>query len=222
MTIHPFAQPERRKQSRRLADRAIDDLYNTFSSTHCRSCLERMADGVLLLDSETHVIYASQQAEQILKRADSPFTLTPKFSLHQSLPACRFAAFVSGKNSETSSPLTLLLAGENGHDLLLLNCFQLPKSAQSDSRSARYLLTLHDPNHYPSQKWLLFNEQFNLTPVEARLCRMLADGLTLHDYCEKWKVATSTARSQLHAVFEKTSTHRQNDLLRLFFLFTRT
>ena len=50
------------------------------------------------------------------------------------------------------------------------------------------MLILHDPSHYPSQ----------LTPVEARLCRTLADGLTLNDYCEKWKVAVSIARSQLN------------------------
>jgi hypothetical protein len=43
-----------------------------------------------------------------------------------------------------------------------------------------------------------------------------------NDYRKKWNVATSTARSQLHNVFDKTSTHRQCDLLRLIFLFTRT
>jgi len=107
-------------------------------------------------------------------------------------------------------------------DLLLLNCFQFPKSAGGDLQAARYMITLCDPNHYPSQNWLLFIKQFNLTPAEARLCHTLADGLTVNDYCEKWKVATSTARSQLHIVFDKTSTHRQSDLLRLIFLFSRT
>jgi DNA-binding CsgD family transcriptional regulator len=222
MSVLPHSQSERRNQVRRLEDRSTDDLYKTFSAPQCRSCLERMGDGVLLLDSETHIIYASHQAEQVLKRSGLPLTLTPKFSLHQAHLASRFAAFVSGKNHQTSPPLTLFLAGENEHDQLLINCFQLPKSTKPDSKTARYLLTLHDPNHYPSQQWLLFNEQFKLTPVEARLCRTLADGLTLNDYCEKWKVAASTARSQLHTVFEKTSTHRQSDLLRLFFLFTRT
>jgi DNA-binding CsgD family transcriptional regulator len=116
----------------------------------------------------------------------------------------------------------LLLESENEHELLLITCFQLPKPAEPDLHAARYLITLRDPKHYASRQWLLFTEQFNLTPAESRLCRTLADGLTLGDYCEKWKVAISTGRSQLSSVFGKTSMRRQSDLLRLIFLFTRS
>ena len=61
-----------------------------------------------------------------------------------------------------------------------------------------------------------------LTPAEARLCRALADGLSLADYCEKYRVSAHTARDALKDVFDKTSTRRQVDLLRLIFLFTRS
>jgi DNA-binding CsgD family transcriptional regulator len=219
-TPAPF-QSERRDQTRRLTDRAVDDLQKTFSTPHCHSCLERMADGVLMLDNETRVIYSTPQVDQLLKRQDLPFALSPKFTLHQPRDAARFAAFVNGKNQETG-PLSLLLEGENGCDPLLLNCLQFPKSAEPCLQAARYMITLYDPNHYPSRNWLLFIKQFNLTPTEARLCRAFADGLTLNDYCEKWNVTTGTARTQLHIVFNKTSTHRQSDLLRLIFLFSRT
>lgn len=218
-TPAPF-QSKRRDQTRRLTDRAVDDLQQTFSTPHCHSCLERMADGVLLLDNETQVIYATPQVDQILKRQDLPFAVSPKFTLHQAHHSSRFAAFVNGINRETG-PLCLVLEGENGHDLLLLNCFQLPKPAEPDLEAARYMITLRDPNFYPFQQWQLFTKQFNLTSAEARLCRSFADGLTLNDYCEQRTVAVSTARSQLHSVFEKTSTHRQCDLLRLIFLFSR-
>ncbi len=213
--------PERRGHSRRSADRAVDHLHKTFSTPHCHVCLERMADGVLLLDSEARVIFATPQVDQIMKSHDLPFALSPRFALHHPPHAARFCAFVNGRNHE-AGPLSLLLEGENGRDLLLLNCFQLPIAAEPDSQAARYMITLRDPNHYPSRNWQLFIKQFNLTPAEARLCHMLADGLTLNDYCEKWTVTASTARSQLHSVFEKTATHRQCDLLRLIFLFSRT
>ena len=218
--IPPPFQSERRDQARRLEDRTIVDMQNTFSTPSCHSCLERMADGVLLLDNETRVIYATQEVDQILKRHGLPLTLLPKFTLHNPQHASRFSAFVYGKNHE-AGPLSLLWEGENGHDLLLLNCFQLPKPVEPDLQAARYMINMRDPNHYPSRQWLLFTKQFNLTPAEARLCRSFADGLTLNGYCKIWKVATSTARSQLHSVFGKTSTHRQCDLLRLIFLFSR-
>jgi DNA-binding CsgD family transcriptional regulator len=223
MSITPPSnlQLERRAQPRRVADRVADDQHKTFSTPYCHACLEHKGDGVLLLNNETHVIYATSQVEKILKRHNLPLALSPKFTLHQAHHAVRFAAFANRNNHDTGS-LCLPLEDENRRELLLLNCFQLPKPAEPDRQIARYMITLRDPNHHPTQQWLLFNKQYNLTPTEARLCQAFADGLTLNDYREKWHVATSTARSQLHSIFNKTSTHRQSDLLRLIFLFTRT
>jgi len=215
ITPPPF-QSERRGQPRRSADRAIDDLYKTFSTTQCHSCLERMADGVLMLDNETRVIYTTPQVDQILKRHGLPLAISPKFTLHQPHHAFRFAAYINGKNHK-SGPFSLLLGSESGRDMLLLFCFQLPKAAEPDLQAARYMITLRDPNYYSSQQWLLFNKQFNLTPAEARLCHAFADGLTLNDCCEKWTVATRTGLSQLHSVFEKTFSLQQSDLLRMIF-----
>ena len=180
-----------------------------------------MADAVLLLDKERRVIYATEQVEQIMSRSAMLFALTPKFTLHDPANACRFAAFVSGKNTE-AGPLSLLLGGENDHDMLLLTCFRLPESSTPGLHSARHMIKLRDPNRYSVRQWQLFTTQFTLTQAEARLCRALADGLTLSDYCCKWRVTISTARSQLSSVFGKTSTRRQSDLLRLIYLFTQT
>lgn len=207
--------PERRDQPRRALDRAADGLQKAF-----RSCLDCMADGVLLLDDERRLVYATPSVQQILKRKNPPFAISPKFTLHASHHAARFAAFANGKNNETG-PLSLLLESENGHEPLLITCFRLPKPSDMELQAIRYLITLRDPDRYVSQQWQVFIRQFTLTQAEGRLCRALADGLTINDYHEKWKITTSTARSQLRSVFDKTSTRRQADLLRLIFLFTR-
>ena len=135
----PF-ESERRDQARRSADRADGYLHKTFSAPYCHSCLERMADGVLLLDSKTRVIYATPQVDKVLKRHDSPFALSPKFTLHHPRHAARFAAFVNGKNQE-AGPFSLLLEGENEGDILLLNCIRFPEPAEPDLQASR---PLHD------------------------------------------------------------------------------
>ena len=137
--------PERRDQLRRTIDRAADDLQNTFCS-----CLDCMADGVLLLDNAMQVIYATPQVDKILKSQDEPFAILPKFILHAPHQAARFAAFVNGKHHETG-PLSLLLEGKNELDLLLITCFYLPKSSDPDLHVVRYLITLRDPNNYSTQ-----------------------------------------------------------------------
>lgn len=56
---------------------------------------------------------------------------------------------------------------------------------------------------------------FNLSPAEARLAAMLADGLSLDDVATELGIRRNTVRSQLQAVFLKTGTNRQGDLVRL-------
>jgi len=56
---------------------------------------------------------------------------------------------------------------------------------------------------------------FGLTAAEERLCRALKEGRTLREVAERHAVSIHTVRSQLQAVFHKTGTHRQSQLLRL-------
>jgi hypothetical protein len=63
ITLPAFQSEERRDQSRRTADRAVEDLQKTYSTPHCHSCLEQMANGVLLLNNETKVIYATKEVD---------------------------------------------------------------------------------------------------------------------------------------------------------------
>jgi DNA-binding CsgD family transcriptional regulator len=212
---------DRRDVSRRVADRVINDLYKTFSTPLCHICLERTANAVLLLDSERRVMYITSQADQILRQSNIRFTLMPRFALPSSPNAARFSAFVNGKNAEPG-PLILLQSGEKEQDMLLLTCFRLPEPAAANLHVARFLVVLRDSNYYPTRQWRFFTEQFNLTQAEARLCRALADGLTLNDYSSHWHVTLNTARSQLKSVCAKTSTHGQSDLLRLIYLISQT
>ncbi|MEP9349908.1 PAS domain-containing protein [Xanthobacter sp. KR7-225] len=54
---------------------------------------------------------------------------------------------------------------------------------------------------------------FTLTPAEAALAAALAVGASLADFAEQRGVALSTARSQLKALYEKTDTRRQGELV---------
>ena len=56
---------------------------------------------------------------------------------------------------------------------------------------------------------------FQMTPAEARLACLLADGASLDECAIQLGVSRNTARSQLQAVFAKTGTRRQGDLVRL-------
>ncbi len=56
---------------------------------------------------------------------------------------------------------------------------------------------------------------YGLSPVERRLVAQLASGATLSEAAITMRVKEQTARSYLKQVFQKTSTRRQSDLIRI-------
>jgi DNA-binding CsgD family transcriptional regulator len=58
-------------------------------------------------------------------------------------------------------------------------------------------------------------ERFGLTPAERQLALRLATGLSLRESADRLGIASNTARFQLRAVFAKTGTSRQGELVAL-------
>jgi len=54
---------------------------------------------------------------------------------------------------------------------------------------------------------------YGLTPAESRLAARLAEGEKLEDVASLFGIRLGTARNQLKAVFAKTDTHRQSELV---------
>jgi DNA-binding CsgD family transcriptional regulator len=71
---------------------------------------------------------------------------------------------------------------------------------------------IDDPTPAQAELWC---QAFQLTPAEARVAVYLASGAALKDYAEEFGVTYNTVRAQLRAIFEKTDTHRQAELVRL-------
>ncbi len=80
---------------------------------------------------------------------------------------------------------------------------------------ARALVFFHDFRSSPGLDPMIVAETFNLTPAEARVAVALASGHALEDIASRHGVSIVTVRTQLRAVFAKTGTARQADLVRL-------
>jgi uncharacterized protein YhfF/DNA-binding CsgD family transcriptional regulator len=78
------------------------------------------------------------------------------------------------------------------------------------------VLFVDDPNDAGSAAPKdLYTRAFRLTPAEARLAVHLASGASLTKTADEFGVTYNTVRAQLRAIFDKTETHRQIDLVRL-------
>ena len=78
---------------------------------------------------------------------------------------------------------------------------------------AMVMITDPDRDIYPSEE--IIAQAFGLTQAEARLAARLATGQSLERIATELGISEGTVRNQLKAVFQKTETHRQGELIAL-------
>jgi DNA-binding CsgD family transcriptional regulator len=88
-------------------------------------------------------------------------------------------------------------------------------AARTPFLGARALLTFTVVGPKPGPTAELLARVFGLTPAEARLASIMAEGANLEQAADQLGVSRETARSQLKAVFAKTGTNRQSQLVAL-------
>jgi len=89
----------------------------------------------------------------------------------------------------------------------------LPSNAYGDGASLALFLV--DPARTGSPDPESLRDRFQLTPAEAALAVQLAQGASLVDAARTLDIAHNTARAHLRAIFAKTGTHRQGQLVHL-------
>lgn len=77
------------------------------------------------------------------------------------------------------------------------------------------MLLFYHPASAPAIDPGLLYAVFGLTPAEARIASLLAEGLSLKEIAQQQGTQHETVRKQLRSIYIKTSTNRQPDLVRL-------
>lgn len=98
--------------------------------------------------------------------------------------------------SQTSPPLTLLM---------------VPATSEYQGRGA--LVYLYEREYRATINSALLISLFGLTASEAQLCELLALGLSREEIAEHTRRSIHTVRDHIKAIFSKTGTSRQSDLI---------
>ena len=169
----------------------------------------------VMLDRNASVILANELAERMFGREllvtghqlaciDREATNTLRRALHALLRHPNPPAMLS------PIPLPRL----QGRPLLAYPS-RLPASASNAFASCQVVVVFIDPDIYPKPPEIALQNCFGLTPAEARLARLVSSGEELRTVADQLGVTYETARCQLKAVFCKTDTHRQAELVAL-------
>ena len=98
---------------------------------------------------------------------------------------------------------------------VLIRILPIEPAARSPFLGARALLLLLDLSERSAAHSGLLARVFGLTAAEAKLASLIGAGESIECAAERLGISSHTARTQLKAVFGKTSTHRQGELVAL-------
>lgn len=184
--------------------------------------LDQLNQAVLLVDATCHVLFANRTAEAILTErpglyrnapgilntsVDSETALLRKLVDESARPPVDGEAGSGGQlrvsRGNMRAPLTVLVA---------------PLRTETDwlqSRRPVAMLFVTDPERANLPTTANLRQNFGLTRTEAAMAIEVLNGGSVKAAAARLGIAPTTARTHLTAVFDKTNTRRQPDLVRL-------
>jgi len=98
---------------------------------------------------------------------------------------------------------------------VIIRVLPVDGAARNPFLGARAILILSDGARKRLPELEILKRAFDLTMAEARLARLIASGASLEQAAAAIGVARETVRNQLKAIFIKSDTHRQSELVAL-------
>lgn len=189
------------------------------------SLINKLHQPVILLTLAGSVAHSNAAANQLMQLTDiiqindQKFVLPePYFSTfqkkHHDLEA-RYRAGELTSDAEENEACVKVIR-DSGEIIYIFSSLMIPENAMNMFGTRPLLmLTLFHPDFVSTVDMQLLSTIFALTPAESRIALLLMEGLTLKEIASKKEVKLDTVKKQMQAIYEKTATHRQSDLVKL-------
>jgi DNA-binding CsgD family transcriptional regulator len=203
--------------SRRLTE--VATLSNAVGRTAILSvtnALDLVQRPALALDRHGRLLGANRKMEAYVGR--EILVRNNRLVLHDSRADSELSEVID-RLKETSDVqacrLDAIIVRREGRRPLVLKALPVPPAARSPFLGARAVLVLNDLEGTAAVNPDMFGKVFELTPAQAKLAGKLATGSSMETAAAEMGVTVETARSHLKAIFNRTGTHRQGELVAL-------
>jgi DNA-binding CsgD family transcriptional regulator len=190
--------------------------------------VELSPHAVLLVNTAGHVTFKNQAATELVAKRDGLTTDAGELRAARGDDTNRLRTLIAeaGRTSsgqDISAGGTLALGRPSGRRPLTAVVSPLSRRRSglqpAELASAMVIVMDHEETDIPGEDVLRL--LFRLTPAEATLTRLVAAGMSLTDATTHLDLRVATIRTRMKAIFEKTNTNRQADLVRVVLNATR-
>ncbi|HZO09357.1 MAG TPA: helix-turn-helix transcriptional regulator [Myxococcota bacterium] len=215
-----------------LLDRLVPHLQSAYA-IHCRlaeaqhqhlalrEVLDRFPSGVALLDEGLRVVFSNRSADLIFALDDGIRLENGRPRLSEPQQDRGFQQLLAEavhtraeRGRSYGKTLSIVRSSGRRSFASMIGPLLAPPPG-TNLREAAAILFVTDPDGSQISTTEVLQGLYDLTPAEAELLRLLAEGRSLEEVARQRGITMNTARGQLKQVFAKTDTRRQGELVRL-------
>ncbi len=179
--------------------------------------------GLVLVAANRQIVFANHAAEKLMRASRGLCRDHGCFNAVELRAARKLHALVLAVSRSLDVKAlgrSVLLRDKDGRASLVIHVMPLSPPSEdvlSDNERPVAGLFIVDCQRNAMDRVNVFADLFALTSAEARVLAQLVSGEGLTVAARRINIARSTARTHLARILEKTGTHRQAELVRLFF-----
>lgn len=183
--------------------------------------VEQLQVATIILDEVGEVLSTNAAADQLLAQSDSIILRDRKPTLTSATAQEEFRVLLETVARARREPgpgtaAAMQIPATGKAEGLGLIARAVPPSHAVEGRGIPSIaLFVSDPTQSAEPQQQIVSRLFGLTPTEAKLALLLANGLSLDELSDELCISRNTARTHLRAVFAKTGVTRQAGLVRL-------
>jgi pimeloyl-ACP methyl ester carboxylesterase/DNA-binding CsgD family transcriptional regulator len=178
--------------------------------------LERLPMGMMIVDSESHVLAYNQKLDQIVSGGIGISLTGSILSVSSSNDTARLRRMIhaAANGDEKEGKAINISLSDSAMPLAALVLPFKTDASPPGIGSNQALVFIAAPEIHLDISTETLMALYELTRAEARLVSALVKGRSLNSIADEFGLSKHTLRTQLKSVYEKTGTHRQAELVR--------
>ena len=186
-----------------------------------QTVIDRIGVGVVLVDPKGMVMATNEVGQEILAAGDGLAVTGGRLTARDPATARTLESFIrAGAEAQTEpihahgQPLAVVRDNDPAPLTVIVHPGPSVQPVNAPLRRSA-IVVMRDPERRASVSAYVVGQLFGLTPAEATLATLIAQGADLDEAAAELGIRRNTARSQLQSIFMKTNAKRQSELVRM-------